>query len=1751
MAEERILADDFSSDTSTIAQSVPNNDDTITPPVPVRRDTISSEGGSERTDTCRICRSEGTAEEPLFYPCKCSGSIKFVHQECLMEWLSHSHKKHCELCKTPFRFTKLYDANMPQTLPWNVFVGRACWHIMMGLVRGARTGLVAFVWLILIPFAIRWVWRWLFWIADAAWAREAFKQVMLAKEHAVVEQTSNAGGVGNVFQQYLFGMSSNFTNRFFGTGTAASAVVDSTTSVPAPSFAWPRAEPSLLSGWPYLANLTSRESLNRVLLDVFEGQLITCVVITGFILVFLIREWVVQQQPLANLDNVQQQLREATERVQADNERLRRQQELLEQARARLVELQNETEDLLTDAAELAEQDSTGNEKYIGWEALEALIDLATGHLRLSGETEHARFLHHATTAVSQIRVAGRQDKNTDEVSEKVYRKLASYSHEERQEWEAVLVSQLHAIKIVRDDDTVATAPDEQDQTTDAASEPIASEVRSSRPHMPGRNASSRAAQIQRMLTEAEEVFSATREGSNASRSEDVQASNATPTVISGPTTDDPQEVAVSSEPPSTNSTPSLAWKNVPMPITNAGPDAKINIKWSGTSKAPDGFRIVEKMLEVDEKLSKLKDEVEEETTTQLPTPPPTRDGLSHRSDQITDASRDNPFHPDGPEPEPWDEAFRDEVAQAFSDQHGQDEAQATHHSEQAESNVGSEPSVDDTSPSNATHREPARPSRLERLADWFWGDIQPRELQEPAAAVNEERQDIVNENENQVAAFVPVEAARPDDSNADPADAGTEQPQNDPEVVAAAQQAGIQPEVVEEAEDLEGLFELIGLQGPLLGLFQTSAFCLLLVACSILCTVILPYFIGKAILSLVHDPVYFLLQLPLRMASSFVDFVLDTTILVTSSLVITASFATDYALSVVKVWKPSFANVQLPGKVTEYCTIAMANAANRLQTLMPAGDPTADSTTLGWAFLRWSAHSHASLIQIENEVGAVFHAIGAAITWVVETVSSSSVLAACRNAFLQLRTSPSVSVLASEAMARLDGSVKPFITGLRSLAQGTLTFSTSETSLDPSLVYWNSADHAFAIAAGYMAFAALAAIYVAADIPISTSESSQKTEKLIRDTLRQAGGVLKVILIISIEMLVFPLYCGLLLDVAFLPLFKETNVASRWAFALRKPSLFCFVHWFVGTCYMFHFALFVGMCRKILRKGTLWFIRDPDDPSFHPVRDVLERNVATQLRKIAFSALVYGALVILCLGGVIWAVGRVFKEIFPIHWVTTEPFIEFPFDMLIYNFVAPLIIRLAKPSDTVKAMYTWWLRRCARGLRLSHFLFDDRRKDEEGHVMHRSWKSLMQTPDPANPEDPALTSENQHVNFVKDGTYVLTPCNDSYRPPKSDEAFLHLDENDARIVDKDGKKNGHFAKIYLPPLFRLRISLFLVCLWIFSAFVGLCSTVLPLLLGRYLLSTFLPEDVKLSDIYAYSLGAYLVGGVVYSAMKWKTATSYFHDKIAVVNLKAWVEPTKRFGVSALKCVYVYGFLGLIVPMIFAFVLQFYIVLPLHTWSASVAQAAANAQKDALTTTITKTVTKTVTESTHAISLSNDVPLNSTQQAEGAMGTVVEHTFHVLQDYTIGLLYVRIFSRMVLGAPASRAAEAFRRITANGYLDPDVKLATRFFVLPTSLIAAILLAGPPLLAKLAMFVVQRVMVQDVLADEVRTKLYRYSYPIAASIIVAVLGALELSKATARWRTRIRDEAYLVGERLHNFGERRPPPGSKSVVRKEK
>ena len=71
-------------------------------------------------DICRVCRCEGADDRPLFHPCICTGSIKFIHQDCLLQWLKYSKKEFCELCSHRFSFTPIYSPDMPKRLPLRI-----------------------------------------------------------------------------------------------------------------------------------------------------------------------------------------------------------------------------------------------------------------------------------------------------------------------------------------------------------------------------------------------------------------------------------------------------------------------------------------------------------------------------------------------------------------------------------------------------------------------------------------------------------------------------------------------------------------------------------------------------------------------------------------------------------------------------------------------------------------------------------------------------------------------------------------------------------------------------------------------------------------------------------------------------------------------------------------------------------------------------------------------------------------------------------------------------------------------------------------------------------------------------------------------------------------------------------------------------------------------------------------------------------------------------------------------------------------------------------------------------------------------------------------------------------------------------------------------------------------------------------------------------------------------------------------------
>ncbi len=972
------------------------------------------------------------------------------------------------------------------------------------------------------------------------------------------------------------------------------------------------------------------------------------------------------------------------------------------------------------------------------------------------------------------------------------------------------------------------------------------------------------------------------------------------------------------------------------------------------------------------------------------------------------------------------------------------------------------------------TELPPLARSMADRLADWLW------HVESPAPA--ELAGDLHDTEE-------PVGDVQAEAQHSPENDHGLPGEQNAFAAAAAQpnlEQALLPPDVLNEAnaadeiEDLEGILELVGMEGPLMGMIQNVVFSLFLITVTLTGSVWIPYIWGKITLLLIANPVVVLIKAPIFLVSNTADVIADLVLFILGLSGLLFNSLTQLVKAVTAHIFPPFSRLLDTELFEKLARNATHQSGTRLEKTL-----SATAMTLSPDLPNFSIQSHRALVSFKMALRNTSSLAIESCLQSYDSLSWPTLSMSATNAHFHSVTK-AFSVLPGNllnAAQAVTGSVKSaFSVQVRS---PTVDIRSPENI---ELVEWCTEDKIIAILIGYAFFAVLGYVFLKAAHLVLGLRRDEKVEGPFADSLRQAGGVLKVIVIIGIEMIVFPLYCGLLLDIALLPLFEAATVQTRLAFIIRAPFTGLFLHWFVGTCYMFHFALFVSICRKILRKGVLYFIRDPDDPSFHPVRDVLERPVPTQLGKIAFSALVYGGLVIMCLGGVVWGVGRI-DGVLPIRWSTPEPRFAFPLDVLFYNFMLPFIVRNVEPSKKVSAVYEWWFRGCAHGLRLTQFLFGDEREDEQMTKLPWTW-SLTGIP--------------------KDGTYVRAPASDSCRIPKDKKVFLEVSENNERLdgqPDNDkglhGKTDDKWTKLYLPPQFKARVATFVVLLWTFAAGTGVASTIGPLLIGRAALKWMAGSPGPVNDLYAFTMGVHLVGAAAYAlanvraASRWlgKRPVSLLEDLRRDLP-RLWSTLSHIAGIT-----YLFTSFGLVFPFTLSLIAELYVHIPIFTFLLPSHNGSA--------------------EHVSTDSVGNSFPL-------------WPPTIFLLQTWTLGLLYLRLAFRIALNYPCAhtRLSTAIRAVFRNGYFHPNVRLASRAIILPLTLVCVVLLGAPILYAR-AMIILMRVT-----DTELAMRIYRVAFPGLLGLAVTTYMMMSMKRRLEVWRVTIREEVYLVGEKLHNYVEKK-------------
>lgn len=104
---------------------------------------------------------------------------------------------------------------------------------------------------------------------------------------------------------------------------------------------------------------------------------------------------------------------------------------------------------------------------------------------------------------------------------------------------------------------------------------------------------------------------------------------------------------------------------------------------------------------------------------------------------------------------------------------------------------------------------------------------------------------------------------------------------------------------------------------------------------------------------------------------------------------------------------------------------------------------------------------------------------------------------------------------------------------------------------------------------------------------------------------------------------------------------------------------------------------------RTVLRPGVLWvcicrfhfkliqfqFLRDPNDPDFHPLRQMLERSLFRYARRLALVSMMYGGVTFL----VVWVPVRCCRLLAPSLLPYTLT-LQYPVELLSLNLAIPFV---------------------------------------------------------------------------------------------------------------------------------------------------------------------------------------------------------------------------------------------------------------------------------------------------------------------------------------------------------------------------------------------------------------------------------------------------------------------------------------------
>ncbi|KAK7031639.1 RING-CH-type domain-containing protein [Favolaschia claudopus] len=1491
---------------------------------------------AEEQDTCRICSAPAEPEQPLFYPCKCSGTIRYIHQDCLTTWLAHSKKKTCDVCKHPYSFTKVYATDMPSRLPPVLLLRRVAQQSFFAMLFAVRAVVVAIIWLAVLPWVTVMTWRMYFSMGDSTawWISDRPRPTDLPQEP------------------------SPFYLAFYSEPTG---------------FPPPDTFIGRVAAHPFWLSLSS---------DIFTGQIIASLVVLTFVAVFLLREWISQN--------------------------------------ARPGVFEDDDVEPMPPPLPLPPQPQ--QQQLLGPPRRGAPLP------PVPPMPPHLRAQMRAQINDRIIAVAQRQ------------------------------VDAARALEAMRDMELQPTRPTRKRRLSQKGKEPA--ELESSPAHSTGIATPSRvpSGSISRRRLRKED----SEKSSSSRRRRTLYEEEPSFPVPSGPsdrfeftfrsTTGFPRERRSSSEPPASNKF-SLALDRGPEPprVLTPNPFPSVALEPPNTTLP---FALVKR--EVDEGQGSGSDH----------NGPPSLEGSQESSSSWTAASS-SVLEARIQMPTEGSRVRRPQLPNTTPTIVDEDPAIAAVLS----------PPVPSLSPQLATYRAPeelepeAGPSRRREYFDRDFSssadskgkakaeeesdvDFDVEDLEAEHASDSDDDDDggsprnddeldgdyDIEEDEgadddlaDELMAFnaeAPIwQAIQIEDDEMDVGAVDHDAAMPVPQIPAAADAAAAL-DLNEEMEgnvedDMEGAWRIlsaIGMRGPVYGVVQNAALMIFVLDTAIGLLVWIPFTLGKSTALLSLDPHRFLqiLHLPIRAMRIITDPIVDSVVYILASLLLPLCARLLYRMAnLLFVFNLFLLSLVVGQSDVDRAVERMSAVYLRIQEL---SDKPLEQ------LLAWSSLSSPTPVPTKDVDPSAFQSV------IVDAAE------------------PYFAALGKEVRV--------------SSEQLRTTWTQLALGRGPK-------EKVFAIGLGYVVVMILVSLY----LNLLTVGNMKTAGRAVRTAVREQLLVLKVATFIFIELVTFPLGCGIVLDICTVWLFPEASFVSRMTFFKLAPLTAMFYHWVAGTMFMYSFAVMLAGCRTLLRKGAMWFIKDPQAQDSHPIRDILDRPTLTQLRKICVSGVMYSFVVACVVGSVAGLLFLGSKSILPFRWKNREPLSNVPVDLIFLHVVLPYTTHYFRPRTGIKRASKVLWKVLASRLRLSSYFFGGRFPNEE--YSSKQWSSLLYRSD----------ENNDAQTNVKDGAFRRVPASDNISLPRDMRATAAVDENGEplndeareliRVQDEEAVKakrepGEDYIVVYIPPHFRYRVLGFIAILWVLGAmFLGVAFA-LPIQLGRSFFGMFVARSVH--DGYSFLAGVYLLwacylAGRAVDRLDKRRQRRGGDEPRADLRLLV----VKRGLLWSAKISYMVVFLGVVIPTLIAVVVDLYIVLPIR--------------------------------------LSVDP-------------TLVPR-IRIVDEWAMGLLYAKIILHVNRAQPAYPIRAGIQHITNNGWTHPEPITATREVIGPVmfGLLGMIFLPGG------VFYLAQRFISYTPRNGRL---LFMEVYP---ALFVAVAGgrfAAVLLEMLGTWSQAIRDKEFLVEMRLRNL-----------------